>query len=193
MGNDKRGIARGQCSLCECEEFESSGVRCDYWGHTPVDHRPLEPVTKRLRADNSPPKQDEVVEIQLHTADQPGSSKSMDNDNASKEIAKIIDLECEAPTGVQTTSNDGASEKAAEMGVLHTDHDNTDDEVRSLQNRVDSLASDKEVLEIRRRNEKVVAFCNICTTPIATACSIWPPKRIRPTWKSLTPEGAKFP
>ena len=126
--------------MCECEEFESSGVRCDYCGHTPVDHRPMEPVTKRSRADNSLPKQDEVVEIQLHTADQPSSSKSMDNDNESKEIAKIIDLECEAPTGVQTTSNDGASEKAAEMGVLHTDHDNTDDEVRSLQNRVDSLA-----------------------------------------------------
>ena len=103
MGNDKRGISRGQCSLCDCDEFESSGVRCDYCGHTPVDHLPLE-----------------------------------------------------------------QSKNAAEMGVLYNDPDNTDDEVRSLQKRVDSLASDNEVFEIQRRNGKVVAFCNICTTAIAT-------------------------
>ena len=167
MGYDKRGILRGQCSLCDCDEFESSEVRCDYCGHTPVDHLPLEPATKRSRADNSLPKQDEVGEIQLHPADQPSSSKSTDNENASKEM-KIIDLECETPTGVQTISSDGASEKAVEMGVLHTDPDNTDNEVRSLQKRVDSLASDKEVFEIRRRNGKVVAFCNIYKTTIAT-------------------------
>ena len=53
------------------------------------------------------------------------------------------------------------------MGVLHTDPDNTDSEVRSLQKRVDFLASDKEVFEIRRRNGKVVALSNICTTTIA--------------------------
>ena len=167
MGYDKRRILRGQCSLCDCDEFESSGVRCDYCGHTLVDHLPLEPVTKGSSADNSLPKQDEVGEIQLHPADQPSSSKSTDNENTSKDI-KIIDLECETPTGVQTISNDDASEKAVEMGVLHTDPDNTDNEVRSLQKWVDSLASDKEVFEIRRRNGKVVAFCNICMTTIAT-------------------------
>ena len=166
MGYNKRGILPGQCSLCDCDEFESSGVCCDYCGHTAVDHLPLEPVTKRLRADNSLPKQDEINEIQVHPADQPSSSKSTDNENASKEI-KLIDLECETPTGVQTISNNGASEKAVEMGVLHTDPDNTDSEVRSLQKQVDFLASDKEVFEIHRRNGKVVALSNICTTTIA--------------------------
>ena len=168
MGNDKRGILRGQCTLCDCDEFESSGVRCDYCGHTPVDHLPLEPVTKRSRAENSLPKQDEVIKIQLHPTNQPSSSQSMDNENESQEIVQIVDLECETPTGVQMTSNAGAPKKAAEIGVLHSDPDNTDDEVRSLQKRVDSLASNKQVFEIRRRNGKVVAFCNICTTTIAT-------------------------
>ena len=130
-------------------------------------HPSGELVTKRSRADSSLPKQDEVGKIQLHPADQPSSSKSTDNENASKEI-KFIYLECETPTGVQTISNDGASENAVEMRVLHTDHENTDNEVRSLQKRVDSLAPDKEVFEIRRRNGKVVAFCNICKTTTAT-------------------------
>ena len=42
---------------------KAAGVRCDYCGHTAVDHLSLEPVTKRSRADNSLPKQDEVGEI----------------------------------------------------------------------------------------------------------------------------------
>ena len=50
----------------------------------------------------------------------------------------------------------------------HRSRTHTNNEVRSLQKRVDSLASDKEVFEIGRRNGKVVAFCNICTTTIAT-------------------------
>ena len=40
--------------------------------------------------------------------------------------------------------------------------------MRSLQKRVDSLASDKEVFEIRRKKGKIVAFCSICTITIAT-------------------------
>ena len=90
----------------------------------------------------------------------------MDNENESQEIVKIIQLECEA-SGVQTTSNAGASKKTAEMGVLHTSPDNANIEMRSLQRQVYFLASDKDVFEIQR-NGKVVAFCNICTTTIAT-------------------------
>ena len=123
MGYNKRGILPGQCSLCDCDEFESSGVCCDYCGHTAVDHLPLEPVTKRLRADNSLPKQDEIDEIQLHPADQPSSSKSTDNENASKEI-KLIDLECETPTGVQTISNNGASDITETHPFKNVDREN---------------------------------------------------------------------
>lgn len=66
---------------------------------------------------------------------------------------------------MQTTGNVGTSKKAEGIGVCP---DNTDNEVKRLQERVYFLAEDKEVFEIRRRNEKVVAFCNICTTTIVT-------------------------
>ena len=91
MEYDKRGILRGQSSLCDCDEFESSGVRCDYCGHTPVDHLPLEPVTKKSRTDNLLPKQDKVGEIQLHPDNQPSSSKSTDNENDPKKL-KLLTL-----------------------------------------------------------------------------------------------------
>ena len=39
MGIDKRGVPRGKCSECECEEFESvNSIVCEYCGHSPVKH-----------------------------------------------------------------------------------------------------------------------------------------------------------
>ena len=39
MGTDKRGVLRGKCSECECEEFESvNSIFCEYCGHPPVKH-----------------------------------------------------------------------------------------------------------------------------------------------------------
>ena len=39
MGVDKRGILRGKCTECECEEFESvNSIVCEYCGHPPVKH-----------------------------------------------------------------------------------------------------------------------------------------------------------
>lgn len=32
-GEDKLGIERGYCIECECDEYESSSVRCDYCGY----------------------------------------------------------------------------------------------------------------------------------------------------------------
>lgn len=112
MEKDKRGISRGQCSLCDCDEFESSGVHCDYCGHTPVDHLPLELITKRSKTDNSLPQGNKAVEIQL-LPDQPSSSKSTasENDNKSlesqipnedcvlqsQEIKIVAESECEVP------------------------------------------------------------------------------------------------
>ena len=39
MGVDKRGILRGKCTECECDEFESvNSIVCEYCGHPPVKH-----------------------------------------------------------------------------------------------------------------------------------------------------------
>lgn len=39
MGIDKRGVLRGKCTECECEEFESvNSIVCEYCGHPPVKH-----------------------------------------------------------------------------------------------------------------------------------------------------------
>ena len=39
MGVDKPGVLRGECTECECEEFESvNSTACEYCGHLPVKH-----------------------------------------------------------------------------------------------------------------------------------------------------------
>lgn len=53
MGIDKRGIERGRCIECECEEYESGAIRCDYCGHTPMSHVPFDPASKRPKYDEA--------------------------------------------------------------------------------------------------------------------------------------------
>ena len=65
MGKDKRGISRGKCSICECEEYESSALRCDYCGHTPIDHLPFGSEPKRPRTEEPQLEENEVVENPL--------------------------------------------------------------------------------------------------------------------------------
>lgn len=52
MGKDKLGIERGHCIECECDEYETSLVRCDYCGHTPMSHVPID--HKKSRYDATP-------------------------------------------------------------------------------------------------------------------------------------------
>ena len=53
MGKDKRGIERGHCIECECEEYENGAIRCDYFGHTPMSHVPFDPLSKRPKYDKA--------------------------------------------------------------------------------------------------------------------------------------------
>ena len=62
MGKDKRGISQGKCSICECEEYESSALRCDYCGHTPINHLPFGSEPKRPRTEEPQLEENEVVE-----------------------------------------------------------------------------------------------------------------------------------
>ena len=57
MGVDKRGVLRGKCSECECEEFESvNSIVCEYCGHPPVKHEKHSDIL-------SPPAKKRVVTV----------------------------------------------------------------------------------------------------------------------------------
>ena len=57
MGINKRGVPRGKCSECECEEFESvNSIVCEYCGHPPVKHEKHSDIL-------SPPAKKRVVSV----------------------------------------------------------------------------------------------------------------------------------
>ena len=50
MGRDKRGIDRGACKVCECDEYEvtsSDRIVCEYCDHSPMAH-----YTRELKRSN---------------------------------------------------------------------------------------------------------------------------------------------
>ena len=53
---DKRGVQRGKCSLCECEEFvlDSTTISCGECGHPPTKHQNLDKTiaTSKVEGDS---------------------------------------------------------------------------------------------------------------------------------------------
>lgn len=53
MGKDKRGLDRGACFICACDEYETEGsILCEYCGHTPTQHT-LKQVSQTSSSGNS--------------------------------------------------------------------------------------------------------------------------------------------
>lgn len=100
MGKDKRGIERGHCIECEWEEFESSTIRCDYCGHTPMSHVPFDPLNKRPRYDETLAREGSALEknkIPVREVNsnapigpQPGHEEGYDEEGPDQ-------IECEVP------------------------------------------------------------------------------------------------
>lgn len=57
MGKDKRGVKKGRCLSCECDEYEAlEGLLCEYCGHPPAKHsceEPSEQAQKVVHQDNN--------------------------------------------------------------------------------------------------------------------------------------------
>lgn len=164
MGKDKRGISRGSCTTCECDEFESEGVRCDYCGHPPVMHLALEPMTKKARRGN--PMEHEVEgsenfghegNVVVNSEESSGSLGQEDRD------VVIHDFE----GGERPGPNAAFSEPGTSAGNI------SDHLIKLLQKQVDELTTEDEGVGSERRfvisksGNKIVAFCNACTKTIA--------------------------
>ena len=171
MGKDKRGISRGKCSICECEEYESSALRCDYCGHTPIDHLPFGSEPKRPRTEEPQLEENEVVEnpLPVQNVQQPEESaefiESPSNDVSTESEEAKVD-ECKELDEVLVTSVE------TQFQAPSSNTDSVDTAVQTLQKQIDALTREKEGVEINRfeisrKNGKIVAYCNVCTTAIA--------------------------
>jgi len=163
VGKDKRGIARGHCTESECEEYESGAIRCDYCGHTPMDHVPLEPLPKRPRYDevltgeeSEPTDEVPVTEVEDDASEGPQPERPRHDEGLKG-----------APTGEGTRAGkavppNGASVLEVDVDVARKD---VDDEVGRFQSQVDDITKVRRFV-ISKDDGKLFAFCNACAVKI---------------------------
>ena len=150
MGKDKRGIERGHCIECECEEYESGAIRCDYCGHTPMSHVPFDPLSKR-------PKYDEALTSEgSEQANEVFVGEVTDDASAEPQLEGTRHGEELAEQGAGPSN----AEPTKEVSVIEVDA-GVDVEVVRFQRRIDSITKVGRFV-ISKDNGKLFAFCNVC-------------------------------
>ena len=179
MGKDKRGIERGHCIECECDEYESSAVRCDYCGHTPMSHVPFDP--KRPRYDATPgatPTREVSVEtntvsFSVVKEDGPQPVKERLDEGLAREGPEQLTNANDTPAAHQperASHGEEFAEKGAdasgaeptkEASVIEVDT-SVDDEVVRFQRKINAVRKTRRFV-ISKNNGKLFAFCNVCS------------------------------
>ena len=131
MGKDKRGISRVKCSICECEEFESSALRCGYCGHTPMDHLPFGSERERPRTEDQFP---------LQNVPQPEESTGF----IERQMHEVSTESAEAEVDVCEKS-DEVVVTSVKTHVQAQRSDSVDTAVKTLQKQIHALTSEKGV------------------------------------------------
>ena len=140
MGKDKHGIERGHCIECECEEYESGAIRCDYCGHTPMSHVPFDPLSKR-------PKYDKALTSEgSEQANEASAEPRLEGTRHGEELAE----QGAGPSNAEPTE---------EVSVIEVDA-GVDVEVLRFQRKIDSTKVGRFV--ISKDNGKLFAFRNVC-------------------------------
>ena len=114
MGKDKRGVERGECTNCECTEYEITEphhLHCDYCGHPPVLHTAIN-ATKKIRLDHHEldiGKTCEETQIEQNESESFDASTTKPGDGLSCGMKEIEQNESESFDASTTKTGDGLS------------------------------------------------------------------------------------
>lgn len=173
MGIDKRGICRGHCTTCDCEEFESNGsITCEYCGHPPMQHvqvdtpteisassstESLEPEVKKRRGDQEV----EAASSSISTEDIPSEALVASPDVAISGVIEIQDVHVEKEAESQDDHRkDDEASGTSELNLLQR-------QANKLQSKAEETA--KVTYTIFKKSSKLFASCSACQTEIALA------------------------
>ena len=193
MGKDKRGIERGKCTLCPCEEFDSDGsILCEYYGHPPINHVALEDreqAAKKLKRSNH--EQEVEVEDSFEnsaTSQRIGISvpQSVDSDPVTTSMSSNTECKMQ-PNNIfeidaipSSTPNGGDSNqqcpeedraKIAKLKKVDTlPNAKPDCQLQKLQTVVDDIVNKEQhqstsvQLSVSRKKDGIFASCKVCKT-----------------------------
>lgn len=159
MGKDKRGVDRGPCSICPCDEYETEGsILCEYCGHTPIQH----PTKDNIQTDEPSKKKTKVCD-----------------DQSDEVIIEIAETSCLEQTeqesnlpGVDNKEPIPSQSKEEDTGSAqnNTERRRFDPDLSKLQMIANNLMSKTDNgsthIELKRSNSKIFANCNVCTQDI---------------------------
>lgn len=193
MGKDKRGIERGRCTLCPCEEFDTQGsILCEYCGHPPINHVALEDheqAAKKLKSSNH----EQVVEVedsfgysatsqcidvsvpQSVEIDPVSTSMSSyaESEMEPREILEIDDIPSSTPNGGDSSQQCPKEDQAKIAKLKKLDNlpnAKPDSALQKFQTDVDGIVKKEQhqspsvQISVSRKKDGIFASCNVCKT-----------------------------
>lgn len=183
MGKDKRGVKRGQCLSCQCDEYEAQeGLLCEYCGHPLAKHsceEPLEQAPKMVPQDNND-ERGKGDSADMKQTDKPCSdcSVGIDDDSAvgeefgtpskeqsnkphSSKVSVDDEVEIQEDLGSHTQEKEATSKRMNKSNGVALE----------LQKKIDAVVSKEgigcENVALKFKSNKPFAFCSICKIEIA--------------------------
>lgn len=170
MGKDKRGISRGKCEICECEDFENlcNGILCDYCGHRPLEHERTqenvdlqEPVQKkpRLGQDLAQGTMGEIFCVAEKKNEE--SEQCPGEETATLKRKTDGHQETQEPLQMETKEAELVpSEDGVEMKGIPSP-------IRPLQAEADKLSSESVKFVVQKKGGKLIANCSMCVIDVS--------------------------
>jgi len=183
MGKDKRGVKRGRCLSCQCDEYEAQeGLLCEYCGHPPAKHfceEPLEQAPRMVPRDNND-EQGKGDSADMKQKDKPCSdcsvgidddsavgeefgppSKEQSNEPHSSVVSVDDEVEILEDLGSYTQEKEAASKRMNESNGVALE----------LQKKIDAVVCKEgigcENVGLKFKRNKPFAFCSVCKIEIA--------------------------
>lgn len=184
MRKDKRGVLRGKCLKCEeCYEYETTvtaSILCEYCGHRPVEHEPITSEEETLPAKNPRLKPiQEELETDLSCGGE-GQVESIVNKlgsvstSASLNFGDVFRAENTStrplkPSATKNHIPSSPHHEIIEESVEVIEVVDVDTEQESQQLKANELAKKEPgvVFNIKRRQGKLFAECNVCSSKVA--------------------------
>ena len=186
MGKDKRGVARGKCNACDCEEFEvedQAHIKCDYCGHPPGQHEIVatadetssnQATSVAVESCLEKPEQiscDEEIKVIEDIVDESGE---LSEEEGEKEVSELDSpsSSSEMVTGI-VDDKDEETEKQSSTTTFNNDIDEWNSQTRafSLEDKQNFGAITSYQFSItvdKRSHDKtvVVCACSACKTSL---------------------------
>ena len=168
MGKDRRGVLRGKCRSCECDEFEnlSGDILCEHCGHRPLKHEGLiDQNPNQNQSQTSTCAEQELVQKKPRQDEPVSINEIVSLKDQEKEAEVTIEPEPESPKDqqvhgpLQQQTTESSGSEVVEISAM----------LKALQSQADELASDcvKYAIHLNGTGKLKTNWCKVCLIDVS--------------------------